>query len=163
MNNWFRFEIQIRLRAYSRKEALAQQKACQGRDVCLSNTTGSPNTTPVESDSTTPCQHGSQTPSTSWHSLLHSFSIIEEQCFLKNWDLVLGLHVTRTEIDAVQTFIFVLAHSITLALVNQLVQSYRYIYTYKMAYSSYPPCPWQARQKGSSLLIMYIHCIYIYL
>lgn len=37
-------------------EALAQQKACQGRDVCLSNITGSPNTTPAERDSTTPRQ-----------------------------------------------------------------------------------------------------------
>lgn len=56
MNNWFRFEIQIRLQAYSHMEALAQQKACQGRDVCLSNITGSPNTTPAERDSTTPRQ-----------------------------------------------------------------------------------------------------------
>lgn len=111
MNNWFRFEIQIRPPAYSRMEALAQQKACQGKDVCSSNTTGSPNTTPVESDSTTPCQHSSQAPVRLGR--LRSLSIIKDKCFLKNWDPEAS---PLTELDAEQTFIFVLAHSVRISL-----------------------------------------------
>ena len=114
MNNWFRSEIQIRPPAYSRMEALAQQKACQGKDVCSSNTTGSPNTAPVESDSTTPCQRCSQAPEPLGR--LHLFSIIKEEWFLKNWDRVFCPGVPLTELDVVQTFIFVLAHSVRIGL-----------------------------------------------
>lgn len=53
-------------------EAMAQQKACQGKDVCLSNTTGGPSTPPMGSDSTTPYQYSSQTSCSSWQAALIS-------------------------------------------------------------------------------------------